>query len=49
MPFKHDFDCECKKCREVYEDGLGTLFPNVESDEDLEEALEHELSRMLDR
>jgi hypothetical protein len=49
MPNDHDFDCECKQCMEEVEEGLDTMFPNVESKEELEDALEHEYSRMLDR
>ena len=49
MPKEHDFDCECEQFMEEVEEGLNSMFPNAESEEDLEEELEHELSRMLDR
>jgi hypothetical protein len=45
----HDFDCGCKECLAEAEDGLDSMFPNAETDEELEEAMEHEWSRMLDR
>jgi hypothetical protein len=34
---------------DIVEDGLRTMFPNADTEEDLEEELEHSLTRMLDR
>ena len=50
---QHEEDCRCEDCIEERqmdkEFDLYSMFPNAETQEDLEEELDHSLSRMLDR
>ncbi|WGG47693.1 hypothetical protein [Rossellomorea sp. DA94] len=44
----HDLYCDCKKCSAEAEDGIDSMYPNLDL-EDKEEFFERELSKALDR
>ncbi|MCC2380592.1 hypothetical protein LKM00_24680 [Bacillus wiedmannii] len=45
----HEWGCQCKKCFEEIEDGLYSMFPNANTEDELEEELDRSFSKMLDR
>lgn len=45
MPHEYDVKCQCKKCIEESESIRRDMFPNEESNEELEEALFDEWSK----